>query len=1508
MLTLPEFSINFIHRSAVLDSIHGHVPANDKGTPSEVLSLARSTFLIPLSASNPLALDAQAARLVSSNLENVNVVDLSYTLGTRRSRLSQKGFTIAGQKTLKEDLKPDCFKKNLVGNFSTLPIAFVFTGQGAQWPQMGKELLEEFPSFRHSIQELDAVLQKLPERPSWTLEQALLEPKETSQIYHVTRSQPVCTAVQIALVQLLAQWEIKPQGVVGHSSGEICAAFTAGRLTAAQAIIVAYYRGYVVGKSEPKTLGAMMAASLGKDSAEAEIERLGLTGIIKVACVNSPESVTISGDATGIDAIIAELAPRGILARKLNTDGHAYHSHHMLPFGKEYQDLLEGSVGLLPTPTDFSGATWVSSVYGEVVTGKVTPSYWRKNLESPVLFSDALGRLVKGSKLHLIEIGPHSALEMPIKQTCKKLKINDASFHYSTALSRGKNGVHCLLNLMGNLFLHGHEVAFAKVNFVETANRSGKQGKLMTDLPPYPWTYDQVLFNESRSSRELRTRKHGHHDLLGIQAICGNGISTTWRNTLRVKDVPWIESHKLGQDIVFPGAGYIAMAIEAISQVTGTTKVDVPTFVLRHVNIIKAFPLSGDENDTGIEVFTTLNPTKLSGTTSSSKWFDFEISSFENEKSTIHSTGMIGLEVGAKPLTAKLANKEVDLQEMATRNYYDRFAKVGLNFGPAFQSMEKIEIDRKREHMSARAAVKCLTGGGAGIPTQSSYIMHPITIDAMLQTALVASSAGVISKLTCMVPTVIEHARFRASVSSSESWIVDAISEPVGPGSIQIAAEIHDGQGQVCGQLEHVSAVAFQGANENESSIEGRHPMMRVIWKPDITKLTGTNVQGYSTYLAAAATAFPEISLSENLIGLAALSGIVAHKKPRVNILELGNPSPNFTKHLVGDVLRSDTPYRRCASYMRGYFTSSGELFAEEIDSVDSVTDNFEKLQPRGGTKYDLIIFPNLLISEEITTERFNIVKSFLSPQGIVLGLLPSTITEAPAVATCVGLSTVEIPTNDTTQSILVGKISGQAQVEQERAPSHVVLVERENSYTFNDLLFLALCKRFNEPVERVVLSKLNLNHVPLGTTVISTIELYEPLLATMSESEMVNLKVMTDNATNILWITGGGQIEALRPTLAMVSGFSRSLVLEQPSLRLFTFDIDDAELDSSSSIENIIATLEDLHSDEIPDSETVQKNGLAYISRFVPEEIMNATFRQKLGDKATLKPLGQTKPARLTIKSLGQFDTLAFKQDALGSSELRSDFVEVDVKSVGLNAKDVFVYSGKVDTRGGTSSLECAGVITRIGSKVSTLQPGDRVVVMAPGHFATLESFPEWACEKLMDSEEYNVVSTLPLVFATALYGLCHRANIREHETVLIHSGAGGVGIAAIQIAQLKGAEIFATVSTEEKKDFLVNNFGIKRDHIFSSRDSSFLAGVLAATDGKGVDVVLNSLTGDLLHDSFRACARFGRFVEIGKKDLTEAGRLDMQVFRRNVTFTAFDVSELCDVTDQGLSSVWER
>ena len=1252
--------------SAIIDSPEGYLPKT-LGESSETLSLARSKFLIPLSATSRDALDKQAQNLAAMDLDGISVVDLVHTLGTRRSRLTQRGFALVKQKTMKEDLDPTHFIKTGMGSFSKLPIAFVFTGQGAQWPQMGKELIEEFPSFRRSIQDLDSVLQGLPNGPSWTLQEALLAPKETSQIGHVTRSQPVCTAIQVAYVQLLAKWGINPVGVIGHSSGEIGAAYAAGRLTAAQAIVIAYYRGYVVGKVSNPTPGGMMVAGLSKDAADTAIENLDLIGIINTACVNSPESVTLSGDASGIDKMLTELQGRGVFARKLSTDGRAYHSHHMVLIGEEYQDLLEKGLALLPLTPMTEGVRWISSVYAKEVTGKVLASYWRKNLESPVLFSDAVEGLVKAHKLHLVELGPHSALELPIKQIRTKLRLTESDIHYTPALSRGKDAVDCALSLMGHLYLHGHEIDFAKVNNVETMlssnNVAVQQGKVLTNLPPYAWSYDGLLWNESRASQEFRYRKHSHHDLLGSQSLGSGGHSIEWRNVLKVKDIPWVEGHKLGKDVVFPGAGYLAMAIEAVCQLTGMTKADEPTFTLRQFRISKALQLSTDANAEGIEVFTTLSPTKLSGSTHSKKWYDFAVMSYNGGKSARHAQGMVSIDTDG-PIVNKYPSTHIDLEPLATRNWYSRFQNVGLNFGPTFQTMSKIETHRRKQIMHTRAEVPYLQGGGQGKTKQSDYVIHPITIDTMFQAAIIASSAGNIKDLTCKVPTMIEAARFKAPKSNVEGqiWIVDSVSQPVGFSAILIAGELHDGQGQVCAQVENVSAVDFQGASPEVFEDE-RHPMLRVTWKPDVSKLRPNNLEHFLNYINSAGSVSPMNGADATLRRLARLVELISHKNPRARILEVGQPNLQVTKVLL-DILRADSSFRRYGTYSRAYLSDTDELMVEDVASATSLTETLGKAKASSDIAYDLVIATEAS-GGEYCIDRLTSTKRLLAPGGVMLGLLPR---EVPLMSEDPEFQVTDLPLEGSPLKFVFGRFSQQAK---KKPKQHdLILVEREGSQAFNDLLVSALSKKFGQEIKRISLNKLLPDMILPNATVISTIELKKPILSTLTASESINVKAMTDNATNLIWLTGGDNMNGGHPDMSLVSGLSRALMLEQPSLRFFTLDIDNPDVNIDLSVKNSVILVEEAHSIEIPDFETVQHKGLLHISRFVPEEALNATFRQKQNGQVITKPLGQSKPSCLTIQSVGQYDTLAFTKTTAVSGDLKADHVEVEIRSIGLDAK----------------------------------------------------------------------------------------------------------------------------------------------------------------------------------------------------------------------------------------------
>jgi NADPH:quinone reductase-like Zn-dependent oxidoreductase len=278
------------------------------------------------------------------------------------------------------------------------------------------------------------------------------------------------------------------------------------------------------------------------------------------------------------------------------------------------------------------------------------------------------------------------------------------------------------------------------------------------------------------------------------------------------------------------------------------------------------------------------------------------------------------------------------------------------------------------------------------------------------------------------------------------------------------------------------------------------------------------------------------------------------------------------------------------------------------------------------------------------------------------------------------------------------------------------------------------------------------------------------------------------------------------------------------------------------------------------------------------------------------LQPFGQLgRDSRLVARIPGMLDSLTFADNTDTVDELPDGYVEIAPKAFGLNFRDVMVAMGQLQTK--VMGFECSGVVTRLGPNVpadTALAIGDRVCALLRGHWATHTQVHWTSVAKIPAAMSFEIAAAIPIVYITAYYSLYHLANIQKGETILIHSAAGGVGQAAIQFAQLAGAEIFATVGSIEKEDLIVSQYGIPRENIFSSRDTSFAQHIRQRTNGNGVDVVLNSLAGDLLHETWTCVAPFGRFVEIGKRDFEQNNSLQMSPFVRAASFFAVDLFQL--------------
>ncbi|WP_199270405.1 type I polyketide synthase [Stappia indica] len=268
----------------------------------------------------------------------------------------------------------------------------------------------------------------------------------------------------------------------------------------------------------------------------------------------------------------------------------------------------------------------------------------------------------------------------------------------------------------------------------------------------------------------------------------------------------------------------------------------------------------------------------------------------------------------------------------------------------------------------------------------------------------------------------------------------------------------------------------------------------------------------------------------------------------------------------------------------------------------------------------------------------------------------------------------------------------------------------------------------------------------------------------------------------------------------------------------------------------------------------------------------------------------------RLDIAQQGSLDRLAWSR--VPARALVGDEVEIAVEASGLNFRDVMWALGLLPEEaledgfaGPTLGMECAGTVVATGPKARRLRPGDKVIAFAPACFASRVTVSEKGCARTPQGLEPEAAATIPVAFLTSYYALHRLARLEAHETVLIHGGAGGVGLAAIQVARHIGATIIATAGSPEKRS-LLRRLGV--DHVLDSRSLTFADDVMRLTGGKGIEVVLNSLSGEAMERSIEVLAPFGRFLELGKRDYYENTHLGLRPFRRNLSYFGIDADQL--------------
>lgn len=371
----------------------------------------------------------------------------------------------------------------------------------------------------------------------------LVEPRSAEHLRLPEFSQPLVTALQLVILAVLESWEVHPQSVVGHSSGEIAAAYATGYITREEAIRVAYFRGQAPSQCEDEagaTVG-MLAVGLGADEVQGYIQ--GAEGQVKIGCYNSPNSVTLSGNLQELKKIRTRLETDHHFARLLQVD-LAYHSDFMINIGNRYHELLLQNC---ETPLFGNGhTTMFSSVTGHALDQGCDADYWMSNTVNPVLFDRAVQAMVSGrdGADFLIEIGPSGALAGPIAQIKKALPGQGSHIQYCTAASRGQDTTQGLFEVAGTIFISGGSIALANVN-ADQQHSVRACPPVVVDLPNYVWNHSTKYWHESESSKDWRFRQFSRHDLLGSKVLGTSWNAPSWKNILRLEDLPWLKDHRV---------------------------------------------------------------------------------------------------------------------------------------------------------------------------------------------------------------------------------------------------------------------------------------------------------------------------------------------------------------------------------------------------------------------------------------------------------------------------------------------------------------------------------------------------------------------------------------------------------------------------------------------------------------------------------------------------------------------------------------------------------------------------------------------------------------------------------------------------------------------------------------------------------------------------------------------------------------------------------------------------
>ncbi|MDL2400866.1 type I polyketide synthase [Rhizobium mayense] len=1506
-----------------------------------------------------------------------------------------------------------------VGEIGEVPgqaakIAFVFSGNGSQWAGMGVEAYQENSHFRQCFQSFSALFEYyLGEK----LTDILVSSDLSLRLADTKIAQPLLFAVQASLSDCLAALGVKPDAVLGHSVGEIAAAYAAKALTAAEAVAIvakrSLHQDLLAGE------GRMAAVVLNEDAALAFAKSQGLYNIC-VAAINAPNSITISGPVHEIEAFRDAARKSQIVAHILDIN---YPFHH--PIIDRAKDAFLAD--LPDVEPDAGTGTFISTVTGTACDGRLLDAqYWWRNVRDPVLFKAACqAAMAMGCNL-FIEIAPRPILSNYVTEIAKQASVQAVAIPTllrETPL-RSRDPVS---QAFARAVAHGAPALRSRGSATRNA---------FVKLPPLPFEPVELRSQPTTDEIDIFGRDgKSPYTLLGWRTD-PNG--STWKNHLDAHLFADLAEHVVDGKSILPGSGFIEIVVTAAQRYYQTDEVEIG-----NLEIVRPLELRQDRM---MELSTVLSP----------ETGDIEIRSRErlsNDDWTVHAVARCRKPIENSAVESQAGWRSAQPESVLTsEKTYETAERFGLQYGPHFRLLSKavafgrhvIEVDLKP----------------AAGPTHPflTYNLNPMSIDAAfhglvaLFDQLSGDEAGapyipvrfgtvrVAGRGRPVAKAVIEIDRFSQNSIKARFWMFDTDGHQVAafddcrfrrtylrrhatldsvafhyetvPSALfdrqslpnmtlPDAPVLHNDNGNQ--SLDNATllldAAIYRACHEIALAIAGRDglvslssvpddpefrpflinclyaledasiasvgdgewhvpldftlppvgDLLRELYREDAGRVAEAvlvnnayretldrlaavhkHVLGQQRTEAMAHTVggatlehvlvhSPLSSRRLSLIAEALLVAVEANPGSIGHILEAGSTSTAFSERLA--LMAAEAGARLIIAEPREHIRRALELAFEKNPHVIVTEPGKLVDQPLA----DIIVASGdqsqHLLSHDDGMRAAIRIAGARGAQLLFVDRAPSVFNDFAFGMTegwFAGSQSPEFPvgqlgTPQQVENILATLGFGKAKLEEQVFPEGVLITAAATSGSHVE--DKPAVSRFETPL--LVLSEGGESTVGIADMQVITVDVKVPLsnlaaaLAShrprhilyvaereggrdASELSQMRLEALAeladalarygrdDRPCLVIMAPGGSPLASERIDSANAGLWAFARVLQN---EYDTFDVH--LLDADTDDERAIAAVETLLVAKTDNREWV----LEGVSGRIGE------IRAVAGPFAVAATLTRD-VAAATIRqhASGRLDSVVWEEADLPVPS--DDEVIVAVEATGLNFRDVMWAMGLLPEEaledgfaGATIGMEFAGRVLQTGSAVSDLQPGDKVMGIGPAAFSTHVRVRRDGVTKLSETMETVAAATVPVAFLTAYYAMVELGRIQPGETILIHGAAGGVGLAALQIAKLKGAKVIATAGTIEKRSFLQM---LGADHVLDSRSLDFVAGVRHNTQGEGVDLVLNSLFSEAMERSIELVKPFGRFLELGKRDYYSDRKIGLRPFRRNISYFGIDADQL--------------